>query len=116
MRYVQYFATALAIVMGGAILYGFVAGDFSDEGSALLDLPWGHVTLVDLYAGVVLVAGWMLYREGLTPVTAAWIVAFALTGNFATSLYVALAAHRAGDDHLWFWMGKRARLEVSRRS
>ena len=31
------------IVMVGAITYGFVAGDFFDEGSVLLGLAWGKV-------------------------------------------------------------------------
>ena len=39
-----------ALAMVAVLVYGFVAGDFTGEGGRLLAMPWGRVSLVDLYA------------------------------------------------------------------
>ncbi|MBN1955937.1 MAG: hypothetical protein JW900_12935 [Anaerolineae bacterium] len=39
------------LAMGGVLIYGFTVGDFSGEGQQLLSMPWGIVSLVDLYVG-----------------------------------------------------------------
>ncbi len=41
-------------VMSAALFYGFATGDFFGEGRQLATMPWGIVSLVDLYTGFVL--------------------------------------------------------------
>ena len=43
-------AWSVVIAMTAAIIYGFTSGDFGDNGSQIWALPWGKVTLIDLYA------------------------------------------------------------------
>ena len=61
------FAKLIALVgllsMTGVLVYGFFGGDFSAEGALLLSMPWGIVSLVDLYVGFTLFSGWIVYRE-----------------------------------------------------
>lgn len=59
------------------------------------DTRWGVTTLVDLYLGLLLILGWIAWRERSLPRTAAWAVALALTGNFAALIYLLLASLRA---------------------
>ncbi|NQU29169.1 MAG: hypothetical protein HQ525_00725, partial [Anaerolineae bacterium] len=37
------------LAMTAVLIYGFTIGDFAGEGSQLLSMPWGIVSLVDLY-------------------------------------------------------------------
>ncbi|MBT8216165.1 MAG: hypothetical protein HKN74_03200 [Acidimicrobiia bacterium] len=85
----------LALVMAAAIGYGFVAGDFGSEGSTILELAWGRVTLIDLYVGLGLFAAWVLLRDGPRRAIP-WLVGFVVLGNLATALYAFGAARRAG--------------------
>ena len=52
------------VVMAGVIVYGVTQGNFRGEGSVLISMPWGIVTLVDLYLGFVLFSGWNKFWLG----------------------------------------------------
>lgn len=97
-----------ALVMAGIIGWAFATGDFAAEGSKLVAMPWGIVSLVDLYTGFTLFSGWIVFREKSIPVTALWIVAVMTLGAFAMSLYALLALQASGGDWKKFWMGKNA--------
>ncbi len=94
--------------MAGAIVYGFTAGDFFAEGRILTSIPWGIVSLVDLYVGFALFAGWIAFREPSPLRAAGWILLVLVLGNLTVSLYVLVALARAKGDWAHFWMGKRA--------
>ena len=94
--------------MGGILIYGFTVGDFSGEGSVLLSMPWGQVSLVDVYVGFMLFSGWIVYREKSLARSVVWIIFMIVLGNFTASLYALIALYRSGGDWKWFWMGKRA--------
>ncbi|REK24847.1 MAG: DUF1475 domain-containing protein [Actinobacteria bacterium] len=81
-----------AAAMVAAILAGFVSGDFTGEGSAILDLVWGRVTLIDLYIGLGLFAVWIGFREKRPLLRAAWWLALIILGNLASALYVVIAS------------------------
>lgn len=83
------------VVMTAAIVMGFVSGDFAEEGSEIIGLAWGRVTLIDLYVGVALFAAFVVWRERRVGSAVAWIASFVVLGNLATALYVAVAAMRA---------------------
>lgn len=93
MKTIRIVTGAAAIVMAGAIVYGFVSGDFGDEGRVILDLAWGRVTLIDLYVGLVLFGGWILLRErSLAAIP--WLLSFVVLGNLAAAVYAFRAAMR----------------------
>jgi hypothetical protein len=50
-----------------AIVVAMTTGDFSGEGSWILDNPWGRMSLIDIYVGIALFAGWVFPREGSLP-------------------------------------------------
>lgn len=77
--------------MSAALAWGFTSGEFWREGAILTSLPWGIVSIVDVYTGGALFAGWIAYRERSIPPTALWIVLIIVLGHWSTSLYVLLA-------------------------
>ena len=81
--------------MIGAVLYGFLAGSFGDEGGQILDLAWGRVTLIDLYLGLSLIGTWIGWRERSILRTFPWIVGLIGLGSLAAGAYVLLAAVRS---------------------
>lgn len=97
-----------ALAMAAAIVYGLVAGNFGAEGAQLLQMPWGIVTLVDVYVGFVLFALWIAYRETSLPAKVAWIVALMLLGNLMAAIYVLLALNASRGDWHRFFLGRRA--------
>ena len=62
---------------------------------ATVDTWWGITTMVDLYAGLAVVAVWIGYRERSLVRVAPWIVCLMLLGNLTTLAYLAVAAARS---------------------
>ncbi len=91
------------------VLYlGFTRGDFFGEGSQLFAMPWGIVSLVDLYTGFTLFSCWIIYREKSLPVAIIWTIAMMTLGFFAASLYAYITLQGSRDDWRKFWLGKHA--------
>jgi len=76
------------LVMVGALVYGFMAGDFGSEGSSILDLAWGRVTLIDLYTALGLIGAGIVWREGSLARALPWLVGLVFLGSLAAALYV----------------------------
>ena len=100
-------AALCAVCMGLALLNGFLKGDFGREGGLLLSMPWGIVSLVDLYVGFTLFSGWVIYREQSLIRSAIWVVLIMVLGFFAASIYALIALHSSGGNWHRFWLGRR---------
>lgn len=109
MKIAKWIAVLGLLAMTGVLVYGFLAGDFAGEGRRLLSMPWGIVSLVDLYVGFFLFCGWIVYREGVTARSAVWVVLTLILGFWTASLYVLLALQASGGDWGRFWLGRHAR-------
>ena len=96
------------LAMTGILVYGFTVGDFSGEGAQLLAMPWGIVSLVDLYVGFILFSGWIVYREKASLASIIWVVLMMVLGFWTGALYTFIALQSSGGDWKKFWMGKRA--------
>ncbi len=96
------------VVMSAALFYGFGTGDFFGEGRQLAAMPWGIVSLVDLYTGFVLFSCWIIYREQSWLVAGLWTIAMMTLGFFAGSLYAFIALYRSDSDWRRFWLGRHA--------
>lgn len=96
------------LAMTAVLIYGFTVGDFAAEGSQLAAMPWGIVSLVDLYTGFTLFSMWIIYREKSLPIAILWTVAMLTLGFFAGSLYTFIALQTSGEDWRKFWLGKNA--------
>lgn len=96
------------VVMSIALIQGLTTGDFFGEGRQLAAMPWGIVSLVDLYTGFALFSCWIIYRERSLAVAALWTIAMMTLGFFAGSLYAFIALHRSANDWRRFWLGRHA--------
>jgi hypothetical protein len=81
-------AAAMVVAIGVAALNGSIL----EEGSVIWGLPWGKVTLIDLYVGLVLFGAWISFRERSAGKIALWWVGLAALGNLAAALYLLKAA------------------------
>jgi len=106
MRAAKLLAGLGLLAMTGVLVYGFLAGDFAGEGRRLLSMPWGIVSLVDLYVGFFLFSGWIVYRERSAARSTVWVVLMMILGFWTASLYVLLALQASGDDRQRFWLGR----------
>lgn len=96
------------LAMTGVLIYGLTVGNFGVEGSKLLSMPWGIVSLVDLYVGFALFSCWIVYREKAVLPTVIWVILMMVLGFWAGALYTLIALQTSGNDWKRFWMGKRA--------
>lgn len=94
------------LAMTAALIYGFTIGDFMSEGSQLASMPWGIVSLVDLYTGFTLFSVWIIYREKSLPIAILWTIAMMTLGFLAGSLYVFISLQNSQGDWRKFWLGK----------
>lgn len=108
MRLAKVVALLGLAAMTGIIMRAFIVGNFSAEGNQLLAMPWGVVSLVDLYVGFTLFSGWILYREKSWLARIVWVALMMTLGNWTAALYVFLALQQSNGDWKRFWLGSRA--------
>jgi hypothetical protein len=96
------------LAMTVALVSGFARGNFLREGSQLFAMPWGIVSLVDLYTGFALFSAWIIYREKSLPSAILWTMAMMILGFFAGSLYAFIALQSSDGDWRKLWLGKHA--------
>ena len=96
------------LAMTAVLIYGFTVGNFGDEGSKLLSVPWGIVSLVDLYVGFALFSCWIVYCEKTVLPSVIWVILMMVLGFWAGALYTLIALQTSGNDWKRFWLGKRA--------
>lgn len=98
----------LTIVMGVTLVYGFAQGDLSADGATLLSIPWGIVSLVDVYVGFTLFSGWVVFREPSRLRALLWVICVMVLGSFVAGLYTLLALQASTGNWPRFWLGHRA--------
>mgnify|MGYP001162541060 FL=1 len=75
--------------------------------STIPSLPWGVVSLVDLYAGFILVGIWIFYKEK-TISALVWIFFLMTLGNLTTAIYVIYSLNKSKGNITKFFMGKNS--------
>jgi len=110
MKIVSAIALIGLLAMTAVLIYGFTVGDFSAEGNRLLSMPWGIVSLVDLYVGFALFSCWIVFRERSLAPSVIWVVLMMVLGFWAGALYTLLALRSSRGDWKRFWYGKRAQI------
>ena len=68
------------LTMTGILIFGFTVGNFNTEGARLLSMPWGIVSLVDLYVGFILFSCWIVFREKALVPSIIWTVLMMVMG------------------------------------
>jgi len=107
MKWIKAISILGVLAMTAALVNGFVVGDFFGEGSMLFDMPWGIVSLVDLYVGFILFSAWIVYRESSLAAKIIWVVLMMVLGFFTASLYTFIVAQRSNGDWEHFFHGSR---------
>ncbi|MCE9645036.1 MAG: DUF1475 domain-containing protein [Chloroflexi bacterium] len=108
MRLAKFISILGILSMTAVLIYGFTIGDFAKEGARLASMPWGIVSLVDLYTGFMLFSAWIIYREKSSLSAILWTIAMMTLGFFAGSLYTFIALQKSKNDWRLFWLGKHA--------
>jgi len=108
MRIAKFIALAGLLAMTGILIYGFTVGNFSAEGAKLLAMPWGIVSLVDLYVGFTLFSCWIVFREKAWLPSVVWVTLMMVLGFWTGALYTFIALQTSGGDWKRFWHGKRS--------
>ncbi len=110
MKFAKVFVSIAVLVMGWVLVQGFIKGDLQAEGSIIGGLPWGVVSLVDVYIGFFLFSGWVIYREKRIGAALLWVLLIMIFGNFITSVYTLLALFQSGESWKKFWLGKNFQM------
>jgi len=100
MKIVKLVALIGTIFMSIALINGFINGDFFEDGSNLLENPWGIVSLVDLYVGFGLFSMWIIYRENALLPKILWIILLMIFGFLTASIYVFYVFHKSDNNLL----------------
>ena len=108
MKIAKLIALGGMVAMTVVLIYALVYGDFFTEGSELLTMPWGIVSLVDLYVGFTLFSCWIVFREKALLPSVIWVVLMMVLGFWTGALYTFLALQNSRGDWKRFWYGKRA--------
>ena len=105
--------TALALIgfliMLFSISTAFIVGDFSGEGSVILSLAWGKVSLIDVYIGFLIFSGWIIYRERSVGRSLIWVIFMMIFGNMTACFYILIALRQSRGDWMQFWLGRRGK-------
>ena len=95
------------IIMGFSIIYGFAMGDFTGEGSIILSIIWGKITLVDIYISFLVFTAWIIYREDNPGRSILWFILMMVLGSFTSCLYLYLNFRKSQGNWQKFWYGNR---------
>jgi len=107
MRIAKVVSALGVLIMAATLLYGFIVGDFAGEGAQLLRMPWGIVSLIDVYIMFTLFSCWIIYREKSIVRSVIWVIFVIVLGSFTCSLYALIALLTSRGDWSRFWMGRR---------
>ena len=72
--------------------------------SQIPSLPWGVVSLVDLYSGFILFSLWIFYKENIIP-SIVWTFFVMTLGSFTIAIYVIYNINKSEGSIQKFFMG-----------
>lgn len=110
MKIAKWIAGLGVLSMTVVLLYGFIVGDFFEDGGKIVGNPWGIVSLVDLYVGFFLFSLWIWYREEHLLNAIVWVALMMVLGFFTGSLYVLIALIQSNGDMDVLFKGKKRAL------
>jgi hypothetical protein len=95
------------IAFGAYLFYGLFTGTFISEGSILISLIWGRISLADVYIMFFLFGFWIIYREKSAWRSAIWFIALMIFGAFTACLYTFITFQVSRGDWKKFWFGRK---------
>ena len=94
MKLIRLFAWISSLIMTFMIIFSLLTGNFFEQGSILMGLVWGQMSLVDLYVGFFLLYLWIYYKESKLLPKIIWAILLIVTGSLATAVYVLIESYR----------------------
>lgn len=79
---------SLSLWLVGILLFGTPYDEFSEQGSLLMDMIWGQISLLDLYSGFFLVIALVWFIEPKAWVRWAVTITMPLLGNPILAIWV----------------------------
>ena len=101
-KIISYFIT---VIMTIVIIWA--QSEVSIFESSIPNLPWGVVSLVDLYSGFVLFSLWIFYKENIFPAII-WTFFVMTLGSFTIALYVIYSINKSNGNIQKFFMGNNS--------
>jgi len=95
------------LLMLGMLIYGFTIGSFMGEGKILLGMPWGQISLVDIYIEFIIVCAWIVHRENNIIKSIVWVLLVLILGSMMSCLYIFLAFNSSNGNWENFWHKNR---------
>lgn len=108
MRVIVIAASTGFALMCGCVIHAMIYGSLLREGPILVDMPWGLVSLVDIYLGLILFSFWVLWREKLSLTGFCWTVSIISLGNMLSCVYILKACREAQGNMMVFWLGRNS--------
>ena len=99
-KLISYFIT---VSMAGVIIWA--QGEVSIFDSPIPGMPWGIVSLVDLYSGFILFSIWIFYKENVIPAVL-WTFFVMILGSFTIALYIIYSIRNSDGSVQKFFMGQ----------
>ena len=100
-KFISYFIT---VSMASVIIWA--QGEVSIFDSPIPNMPWGIVSLVDLYSGFILFSLWIFYKEKLVPAIV-WTFFVMTLGSFTIALYIIYSIKNSDGNIQKFFMGQK---------
>ena len=107
MKYGKIFSFIGFILMLGMLIYGFTIGSFMGEGKILLGMPWGQISLVDIYIEFIIVCAFIVHRENNWAKSIVWVILVLSLGSMISCLYLFLAFNNSDGNWKKFWHKNR---------
>lgn len=104
MKYIYYF-TGLAMIIG--LINVFLNGNFGVEGVALLKNNWGIMSLIDLFAGLIIFYTWIIFREKSVFKIIILLPLMMFFGFLTASVYILYNLYKSEGDLTKFFLGSR---------
>lgn len=104
MKYVYYF-TGLAMIAG--LVNVFLNGNFAVEGGELLRNNWGIMSIIDLFAGLIIFYTWVIFREKNIIKILIMLPLTLFFGFLTASIYILYNLYTSKGDLTKFFLGDR---------
>jgi hypothetical protein len=92
-------------IMFAYIMFAVINGNLFKEGPVLMDMPWGLVSIIDLYLGLILFSFWVVWRESFRVRGIFWALMVLGFGNVISCLYILMACLDTKGNLNKFWLG-----------
>jgi hypothetical protein len=89
------------------LINGFINGDFIKDGKALLENPWGLMSMIDIYVGFTLFSMWIFYKERNLIKALVWTFLMMTLGFFTACVYILLGLYKSQGNWNTFFHGEK---------